>query len=244
MQPLRRRDLIRALVQAAAGEPITDPDLAETQENRVATPSFAGARVLVVDDSAVNREVALEALSRLDITADVAVDGQQGVAAAMTGGFDLVLMDGSMPVMDGYEASLEIRRREGTAKRTPIVALTAHVVGDAAEQWRDADMDDVLHKPFTLAALAGVLGKFLKSKPRAIEPGAEPVAAVDPAAISDLLDPEVSAELQRMAVSGKADFVERVRRLYRENAPHRRREPDRRRRQRRCRGRRPARPTP
>jgi EAL domain-containing protein (putative c-di-GMP-specific phosphodiesterase class I)/signal transduction histidine kinase/CheY-like chemotaxis protein len=221
LQPLRRRDLVRALQQAAAGEAITDPDLAEKQEVRAATPSFAGARVLVVDDSAVNREVALEALSRLDIHADVACDGAEGVQAVATGNYDLVLMDGSMPVMDGYEAAKAIRaEEEGQDRRLPIVALTAHVVGDAAEQWREAGMDDVLHKPFTLNALAAVLGRFLTAKPRAESPAAlAPAAPVDPEVFSELMDPEVCAELQRMASGGKADFVERVRRLYRENAP-------------------------
>ena len=221
MQPLRRRDLMRALGQAAAGQPISDPETAEKQEVRAATPSFAGARVLVVDDSAVNREVALEALSRLDIVADVAVDGAQGVEAVMSGRFDLVLMDGSMPVLDGYDATREIRRREAPlARRTPVIALTAHVVGEAAEAWREADMDGVLHKPFTLAALAEVLGQHLEAQERPEdEIEADTEAAAQSEAISDLLDPEVCAELERMAAGGKFEFVERVRRLYRENAP-------------------------
>ncbi len=75
-------------------------------------------------------------------------------------GFDLILMDGSMPYMDGYDAAREIRRRLEAVGRppVPIVALTAHVVGKAAETWREAGMDAVLHKPFTLASLAAALG--------------------------------------------------------------------------------------
>ena len=221
MQPLRRRDLMRALAQAAAGEPITDPDLAEKLETRAATPSFAGARVLVVDDSAVNREVALEALLRLDVHADVAVDGLVGLEAVMSGSYDLVLMDGSMPVMDGYDSAREIRRREADLmRRTPIIALTAHVIGAEATSWHDADMDGVLHKPFTLSALAECLGRFLTAKTRPEDPATEAVeVAVEARLISKLLDPEVCAELQRMAASGKSDFVTRVRGLYRENAP-------------------------
>ena len=224
IQPLRRGDLMRALSQIAAGQPLTDP--AETEAAQSAgggLPSFVGRRVLVVDDSAVNREVAMEALSRLGAACDTAEDGRQGVEATLKGAYDLVLMDGSMPEMDGYEATREIRSREQD-RRTPIVALTAHVVGSAAEQWREAGMDDVLHKPFTLAGLAAVMARF-------VEPSAESAPAEKPAAtataaapgskgpVSDLLDPEITAELARMAASGKGDFVERVRRLYRENAP-------------------------
>jgi EAL domain-containing protein (putative c-di-GMP-specific phosphodiesterase class I)/signal transduction histidine kinase/CheY-like chemotaxis protein len=225
VQPLRRRDLLRALQQVAAGEALTDPGEAEAAETADAMPHFHGRRVLVVDDSAVNREVAMEALSRLGATCETAEDGRQGVAAALEGGFDLVLMDGSMPEMDGYEAAREIRRLEAgraDGRRTPIVALTAHVVGTAADAWRAADMDDVLHKPFTLAGLAAVMGRFMETGARPVVEAAvvaEPAAPAAMIAVSDLLDPEVVGELARMAEGGKADFVERVRRLYRENAP-------------------------
>ncbi|RYF92837.1 MAG: EAL domain-containing protein, partial [Caulobacteraceae bacterium] len=217
IQPLRRGDLMRALIQAAAGEPLTDPAETQAAETAGALPGFAGRRVLVVDDSAVNREVAMEALSRLGASCDTANDGRQGVEATLEGAYDLVLMDGSMPEMDGYEAAREIRARE-TGRRTPIVALTAHVVGSAADQWREAGMDDVLHKPFTLSGMAAVMARFVQpSEALSVEAEPAPVAAAGP--VSDLLDPEVTAELVRMAAAGKGDFVERVRRLYRENAP-------------------------
>jgi len=217
IQPLRRGDLMRALAQVAAGDVLTDPGEAQAAQASAVLPGFVGRRVLVVDDSAVNREVAMEALSRLGADCDTAEDGRQGVEATLNGRYDLVLMDGSMPEMDGYEAAREIRSRE-QGRRTPIVALTAHVVGSAADQWREAGMDDVLHKPFTLAGMAAVMARF-------VEPSAAPAPAEVPepeaptGLASDLLDPEVTSELARMAASGKGDFVERVRRLYRENAP-------------------------
>ena len=220
IQPLRRGDLMRALAQVAAGEALTDPGEAEAAQATNALPGFVGRRVLVVDDSAVNREVAMEALARLGASCDMAEDGRQAVEATLKGAYDLVLMDGSMPLMDGYEATREIRAREGRngeqGRRTPVVALTAHVVGSAAEQWREAGMDDVLHKPFTLAGLAAVMARFIE--PSAASAPDEPLSLPTVAPVSDLLDPEVTAELARMAESGKGDFVERVRRLYRENA--------------------------
>jgi two-component system sensor histidine kinase BarA len=129
--------------------------------------------VLVVDDSGVNREVASEALARLDAAVVLACDGREAITAAFAEPFDLILMDGSMPEMDGYEASREIRRLEAEAGRTPtpIVALTAHVVGAAADAWREAGMDAVLHKPFTLTALARMLGRFIPASER---PAAQP----------------------------------------------------------------------
>ncbi|MBX3479795.1 MAG: EAL domain-containing protein [Caulobacter sp.] len=224
IQPLRRGDLLRALTQVAAGEPLSDPAEAAAATSDV-LPHFAGRKVLVVDDSAVNREVAMEALSRLGASCETAEDGREGVEATLAGDFDLVLMDGSMPEMDGYEATREIRRRQ-TGARTPVVALTAHVVGSAAEAWREADMDGVLHKPFTLTGLAAVMARFVTPSegPSPAETAPTVVSAPAPSAdaapeVSDLLDPDVVGELTRMAQAGKADFVERVRRLYRENAP-------------------------
>jgi len=225
VQPLRRTDLMRALQQIAAGAPLADLEDAPAATNSETLPHFTGRRILVVDDSAVNREVACEALARLGVETETANDGREGVEATLSGRFDLVLMDGSMPDMDGYEATREIRRRQ-TAEtpdvRTPVVALTAHVVGAAAAAWREAGMDGVLHKPFTLSALAAVLGQFLPAseEPAPLQAPEAPTARVPaPAPVSDLLDPEVASELSAMAQAGKADFVERVRRLYRDNAP-------------------------
>jgi EAL domain-containing protein (putative c-di-GMP-specific phosphodiesterase class I)/signal transduction histidine kinase/CheY-like chemotaxis protein len=232
VQPLRRRELAAALAQLAAGAPLSEALAAADRPEADSLPSFAGRRVLVADDSAVNREVALEALSRLGCAVTLVSDGREAVDAALGEPFDLVLMDASMPDMDGYEATAEIRARETAAiqTKTPIVALTAHVVGSAADRWREAGMDAMLSKPFTLAALAAMLGKFMA--PAAHAPAAAAAAApppraalkpatatVGPSAVADLLDPQVTGELARLAAAGKGDFVARVRRLYRENAP-------------------------
>jgi EAL domain-containing protein (putative c-di-GMP-specific phosphodiesterase class I)/signal transduction histidine kinase/CheY-like chemotaxis protein len=238
VQPLRRRELAAALAQLAAGAPISEALDAAARPESESLPSFTGRRILVADDSAVNREVALEALSRLGCLVTLAADGREALEAVGEERFDLVLMDASMPHMDGYEAAAEIRRREADARRrTPIVALTAHVVGSAADRWREAGMDGMLSKPFTLAALAAKLAEFVA--PAAPQPAAAPpkaaavalpvspqpktaaplTATLGPGALSDLLDPLVTGELARMAASGKSDFVTRVRRLYRENAP-------------------------
>ncbi|HEY1427666.1 MAG TPA: ATP-binding protein, partial [Caulobacteraceae bacterium] len=240
IQPLRRRELAAALAQIAAGAPLSETALDGGREGGDALPSFAGRKVLVADDSAVNREVALEALSQLGCAVTLVDDGQGAVETALAEPFDLVLMDASMPQMDGYEATAEIRRRQAEtgAAKTPIVALTAHVVGSAADRWRQAGMDGMLSKPFTLAALAAKLGEFVDpaaapvAPARAAQPAAAPAAsaATPPpqpkqdrvatsTAAADLLDPQVTTELARLAAAGKTDFVDRIRRLYRENAP-------------------------
>jgi two-component system sensor histidine kinase BarA len=190
--------------------------------------------VLVADDSAVNREVARAALARFGITAIVMVeDGQAALEASRLGGFDLVLMDGSMPVLDGYAAAAAIRSEEGLrgAGRLPIVALTAHVVGAAAEAWRAAGMDGTLTKPFTLRALGDTLLGFLTPGGASAEPDpasqdsasqdsvSEHRSAIGPSEDADLLDAEVVDGLVDMAERAGTGFAARILDLYAETAP-------------------------
>jgi two-component system sensor histidine kinase BarA len=224
IQPFRRRDLAAVLAQLAVGGGLSDALVEEARAEDDALPSFAGRRVLVADDSAVNREVAMEALARLGVSTAVAVDGRAAAEAAFTEAFDLILMDGGMPVMDGYQAAKAIRAGEAEfhRARTPIIALTAEVLGARADAWREAGMDGVLHKPFTLAGLARTLAEVMEPAGPGIEGPIEPLDTVAASAVagsSDLIDAAVAAELAQMADNGRADFVARVTRLYREHAP-------------------------
>jgi CheY-like chemotaxis protein len=220
VQPFRRAEL-RGLLEALRDDrPLSEVQpVAAAQSD--ALPRFAGARVLVADDSAVNREVALEALARLGVAADTVDDGRQALEAATDRTYDLVLMDGSMPEMDGFESSRAIREEEARSgrARTPIVALTAHVVGSAADAWRGAGMDGVLYKPFTLAQLAEVLGRFLKPTDLGVplpEIAAETAVLAAPLS-NELFDSRTRAELA--AMSGSGAFLAKVEGLYRANAP-------------------------
>jgi two-component system sensor histidine kinase BarA len=181
-------------------------------------PRFPGTRVLVADDSAVNREVALEALARCGVTDVVAVaDGAAAVEAAAARRFALILMDGSMPVLDGFAAARTIRQREaGSGRRTPIIALTAHVLADAAEAASASGMDGTLGKPFTLTQLVGLLRAHAPARPD-LAPGAPapvPVPADGPR--GDLLDGEV---LDGLLGLGDSAFLDRIVDLYRQQAP-------------------------
>ncbi|AWN48937.1 hybrid sensor histidine kinase/response regulator [Methylobacterium terrae] len=182
-----------------------------------ALPRFPGARVLVADDNPVNREVAVEALGRLGVTRVTTVeDGYQALEAARDGGFDLILMDGSMPVLDGFDAARAIRQweaAEGLA-RTYIAAATAHVVGTAAEAWREAGMDGMLAKPFTLGDLARTLAAAVG------EAGAAPEFEAEPAGpAASLLDADTLAGLAEMAEGSGSAFVERILGLFTAHAP-------------------------
>ena len=120
-------------------------------------------RVLVVEDNEVNQAVALAILARLGFGADIAHDGQQAVELVAQGCYALVLMDCQLPVLDGYRATAEIRRREGSARRTPIIALTAAVLEDR-QRCLAAGMDDHIAKPVLLAEVQEVLSRWLAAE--------------------------------------------------------------------------------
>ena len=194
IQPFRRRDLASVLGQLANGGGLSEAQVEEARAEGDALPSFAGRRVLVADDSAVNREVAMEALARLGVSTAVAVDGRDAAETAFTEAFDLILMDGGMPVMDGYQSAKAIRAGEAEfhRQRTPIIALTAEAPGARADAWREAGMDGALHKPFTLAALARALGSVMDPAAQGVEIETfEPAEAMAdaPVASAALIDP-------------------------------------------------------
>ncbi len=199
-------DLVSRLIE---GRPLSE-ERRSTDQRDSATPTFKGLKVLVADDAEVNREVADAALRRLGIVPDFVEDGRQAVNAVLKTRYDLVLMDGSMPELDGFDATREIRAAEadGTRERTPIVALTAHVIGTAADAWREAGMDGVLHKPFTLARLSDVIAAHA-SGAHALP--VEEVATAD--AVEGQLDLAVLEDLLKMA-GGAVAIVDRIVGLY------------------------------
>jgi len=148
-----------------ADVPATD-EPATTTAAAVALPALPPARVLVVEDNAVNALVATGMLEHLGLRWRLASDGEQALAQLARQSFDLVLMDCQMPVLDGFEATRRWRAAEAEqagALRLPIVALTAFAVEGDSAQCQAAGMDGHLAKPFTLQALADELSRHLRT---------------------------------------------------------------------------------
>jgi TMAO reductase system sensor TorS len=120
-----------------------------------------GPQILVVEDNAVNREVAAGMLENLGYQSESAINGMLALEAIAESSYAAVLMDCQMPVMDGLTATQEIRRREaGSGSRVPIIALTANAMEANRERCLAAGMDDFLPKPFTQVQLSAVLGRW------------------------------------------------------------------------------------
>ena len=119
--------------------------------------------VLVVEDNEVNLMIARELLRSFGVQVVEASDGAQAVDLLSRENVDLVLMDCQMPVMDGYQATREIRRRESQrgTRRMPILALTANAFEEDTTRAREAGMDGHLAKPYTRAQLRDLLNAWL-----------------------------------------------------------------------------------
>ncbi len=121
----------------------------------------AGHRILLAEDNVVNEKVACRTLEKLGYRVDVAKNGRDAVDAWAAACFDLILMDCQMPVLDGYEAAREIRRRESGGQHIPIVALTAHAMKGHDLECKAAGMDDCITKPLDREQLKRCLERYL-----------------------------------------------------------------------------------
>ncbi|MBB4303163.1 PAS domain S-box-containing protein [Rhodobium orientis] len=194
---------VRLPLPLARGEhPAPVPSEAAADE---ALEGKAGLKVLVVEDNATNRFVAGEMLARAGCRVKEAENGEVGVDLANKEAFDIILMDISMPLLDGLEATRRIRSSDGPCRDTPIIGLTAHVFPEEQDKLRLAGMQDALIKPLRLRQLNAVLAPLLRERPAASPPpAAEKPAEAEPAteATSDrgtaLIDEDIVGDLKAL----------------------------------------------
>ncbi len=150
-------------------KPLVTPDVlaqasidpAQSMRLRSLSPPNSRGRALVVEDNAVNQEMARAMLDMMGFTVFTASNGREGVSAvAADPALDLVLMDCQMPVMDGLAAARAIRAAEPAGLRVPIVALTGNAMHGDREACLAAGMDDYLAKPFSLTALRAMVDRW------------------------------------------------------------------------------------
>ncbi len=152
--------VLQGMTQRAAEDHMVTRHSVEESVKASKKPPRLQGRILLVEDVPANQKVALSMLKRLDLVTDVANNGKQALDLWSEGSYDLVLMDCRMPVMDGYQASREIRGRPG-GESIPILALTANATPEDRQRCLECGMDDVLTKPFLIQQLSEALEKWL-----------------------------------------------------------------------------------
>jgi PAS domain S-box-containing protein len=125
-------------------------------------PGATAPLVLVAEDSPMNQIVAVRALERCGYRAQVVSDGHQALQALSTRRYAAVLMDCQMPEMDGYEATMQLRRNEGNDRHTPVIAMTAHAMTHDREKCLAAGMDDYMSKPMRRQVFIDTLRRWIR----------------------------------------------------------------------------------
>src|ERR671919_44693 len=227
-KPIKPSHLYDTLLELFGGEP----------EEETATEAAIGRglaerppmRILVVEDNAVNQQLALLLLEKLGYRADVAGNGVEALEALERQPYDLVLMDVEMPEMDGLEATRRIHQRWPRERRPHIVAVTANAMEGERELCLQAGMDDYITKPIRLEELAGALSRSAERAPApssVLDPSvvARLTASFsDPGSVAGLIDtflqhaPEQLRELREGANRGDADVVRRTAHTLKSNA--------------------------
>jgi PAS domain S-box-containing protein len=166
-KPVGQRELFDAIAIALAHEALPLPRAASAprppaQSTRIVTfDEKQGVRVLLVEDNFLNMKLTMSQLERLGYAADSVANGKEAVETLGARDYDVVLMDCQMPVMDGYQATLEIRRREkATGRRHRIIAMTANALEGDREKCLAAGMDDYLAKPTRHEELERALARY------------------------------------------------------------------------------------
>ena len=163
-KPVRRSHLYKALLGAVNAR-AEDTDAAQVKQAATEPSAFqSGRHVLLVEDNPINTYAAEIMLEHLGCEVTAKTNGKEAVEAVSETHFDIVFMDCWMPEMDGFAATVEIRRREreqGSLHSIPIIAMTAHAMKEDRERCLAAGMDDYLSKPIDLARLSVILQRWL-----------------------------------------------------------------------------------
>jgi CheY-like chemotaxis protein/HPt (histidine-containing phosphotransfer) domain-containing protein len=168
-KPMRHQELFNVLASVLADlpgaglRPIITRHMARETLNRFASVK---ARILLAEDNITNQQVALGILKKLGLRADAVANGAEAIKALESMPYDLVLMDVQMPVLDGLEATRQIRAPQSKVRNhaVAIIAMTAHAMQGDRERCLEAGMNDYVSKPVSPQALTEVLARWLPKK--------------------------------------------------------------------------------
>ncbi|HTD06313.1 response regulator [Undibacterium sp.] len=233
-KPVRGTDLHASILGAISTDtPDSTPmtDVIADPMSTAALQEAITASILLVEDNAVNRELAFAMLEGTGYRITAAENGRQALSELAKRRFDAVLMDCQMPEMDGFEATRTLRQQEAktSCHRTPVIALTANAVSGDRERCLEAGMDDYISKPFARAALLEVLARWtqVSQEAAASSPGEnagpvppDPMVAASPIAPESItIDPHALQALRALQRPGRPDVLTRIIDMFNSDAP-------------------------
>jgi two-component system, sensor histidine kinase and response regulator len=216
MKPVQPSELLDALLAAVIGRAPEHP--VPRLSTSAAAPRDKAMKILLAEDNAVNRTLALRLLERRGHSVVVAENGRQAIAAVQRENPEIVLMDVQMPELDGLEAIRIIREEEkSSGRRLPIIALTAHAMKGDRERCLEAGADDYVTKPIRAPDLFAAIDRltFSPTAPRPSPESAHVAAGAAPHQPSGVLD--LDAALKRL--EGDRELLEEVARLFLDECP-------------------------
>lgn len=161
-KPFKKHELIEAIEVAVKSKD-------ENPQSELITKHFinenkfsAKTKILMVEDTELNCKFITHLLKRAGLSCDIAYEGKSAVEAFKSQKYDLILMDCQMPIMDGYEATREIRKIEGNNSHIPIIAMTANAMKTDEEKCYEAGMDAYISKPMKAEELLSLISKYIK----------------------------------------------------------------------------------
>lgn len=164
-KPVRKNELFEC-ISLTLGK-----NLSETNKNEIITKHSIKEnqfnnkyKVLLVEDSEMNQRLMAKIFAQAGFSCDIAENGAEAIISYKNNAYDIIIMDCQMPILDGYEATKQIRAIENSEKHIPIIALTAHAMQEDAEKCFKAGMDDYLTKPVDIDKLFTVIGNHLQIK--------------------------------------------------------------------------------
>ena len=166
-KPLKKDNLLKsvALALKSKGTVLPDKDDVLITRHVIKENSFNRRfKILLVEDFEENQKLMIKILKKAGFNCDIASNGAEAVNAYKNKQYDLILMDCQMPVMDGYEATKEIRNIEYAEKNVPIIALTAHLAGEVIEKCKNVGMNDYLSKPIDIEKMINMINSYLNSE--------------------------------------------------------------------------------
>ena len=199
-KPFQQRKFLEAVAKVSGRSVLSSGKfrIISEQLNPELVSQIRGARLLLVEDNEINRQVAQEILEGFDIDVTTAENGQEAIALLQEAEFDGVLMDMQMPVMDGVTATREIRK-DPHFLNLPIIALTANVMVSEQNEFLEAGITDYIGKPIDPDRLVTALAKWVRpTKPRESIPAGQTVDAAAPEPLPDLPGVNVAASVRRI----------------------------------------------